>query len=146
MVVHVLIITNVSVQLDSLEMIAANHQCHVEHVFFFNGFCATPTICQCYAQWSGQTCDIPTCTPSCINGGTCGIDHTCKCPFGWGGNACEIPTCTFPCLNGGTVPLVVRVFVHLAGMIQYVISVYVRRQFVFMARVTSFLAASVMQV
>lgn len=68
-----------------------------------NGFCNGGAGCQCYPTWSGATCNVPVCTPGCLNGGTCNAaTRTCSCPSGWTGNDCGTSVCPTPCMNGGT--------------------------------------------
>ncbi|XP_060067673.1 uncharacterized protein LOC132547885 [Ylistrum balloti] len=61
------------------------------------------TKCVCPANFTGDQCDIPICSPSCKNGGVCSLppNSRCHCPDYLTGTRCEIPLCGTGCRNGG---------------------------------------------
>ncbi|OWF38933.1 Prolow-density lipoprotein receptor-related protein 1 [Mizuhopecten yessoensis] len=61
------------------------------------------TKCVCSANFTGDQCDIPICSPGCRNGGVCSLppDSRCFCPNYLTGTTCETPVCGSGCRNGG---------------------------------------------
>jgi formylglycine-generating enzyme required for sulfatase activity len=67
-----------------------------------SGSCVDGRCVTCEGPWTGPTCETPTCTPACANGGLCTAPDTCTCTEDWSGPACAAPVCSASCQNGGT--------------------------------------------
>jgi hypothetical protein len=65
-----------------------------------NGVKTGPFRCSCYTGWSGSSCTVPVCTPSCGVNGRCTSPGVCTCNTGWQGASCDVSLCPLGCFNG----------------------------------------------
>ena len=56
-------------------------------------------VCFCFGGWTGETCGVRECTPTCVHG-VC-HDGACACASGWAGKACSDPWCPAACSGHG---------------------------------------------
>ncbi|KAL3790397.1 hypothetical protein ACHAW5_008354 [Stephanodiscus triporus] len=74
-----------------------------------HGLCVYPGICICRNGWSGESCDVPTCSTLkfCNGHGKCSAFDTCTCDIDWLGSSCDIANCTLQnnCNNNGFCPV-----------------------------------------
>ncbi|XP_056016043.1 uncharacterized protein LOC130053232 [Ostrea edulis] len=65
--------------------------------------CTYKHLVKCCSGWRKlyDSCTIPVCNPSCMNGGYCVAPQVCRCRPGYGGTSCQTPVCVPSCDNGG---------------------------------------------
>lgn len=54
-----------------------------------NGFCTTPTTCDCFSGYTGASCAAISCPSACSSHGVCVSANVCKCASPWGGPDCS---------------------------------------------------------
>ena len=74
-----------------------------------HGLCVYPGICICRNGWSGEICDVPTCSTLkfCSGHGKCSAFEKCTCDKDWLGLSCDIANCTLQsnCNGNGFCPV-----------------------------------------